>query len=704
MWARDSLPSSLLRLTNFQQLFVPPTHPLRSSPPSPPPNPPPTGTCPFDLAHVDTPKGDLDGDLKLDVTAAGAARTSSTLGLVGSDVYPFGTWEGVHSSGTAQSAHYYMECANKGICDRTTGECACFDGYEGTACQRASCPNDCSGHGTCETIEELSNTDGDNVYKLWDRQATMGCSCDAGYAAADCSERSCKYGVDPLYVDDTVGRHTEVKLSIAATVAGKFAIVFFDVHGEDYETQPIDVPVGVAGVGQGTLCAAIQTALVSLPNDVIKCNTKDVTLSACVTCSAVALADAYTVTLGFPNNPGYLKPLEIITNKPGVFSPSALAVAVNTVNIGEFVDHFATDCGAGLLSATDAATIRARKVCLGDSNGVDTTATPNVEVQNWDLGTLAHPHAVKVVHSVADVPTLVEFGFLTGDTGDVAFTVVGLNAWTPPVTATSAFSGTIAVTTLTVSLMTSGTIAVGQVISGLTVTTGTSIIAQLTGTPYGVGTYTVSGGSQTVATTVFAGVSTNPATVNVFATDGVATIVGTYDISGAGTTPSPYVTAVKAYKSASKSLSPNVFVTKTDADVAASVACTEEKTNVSSADVRGDDKFTACLSKGDLVYVFDSAFAMTLTAKTNTVQLYTVVRTATVVAPDGSGGKTYEIEVDYPIMSFGKIIKFEPAETGSYEYVSQCSNRGTCDTSSGLCQCFKGYTGDDCSIQSALAV
>merc|ERR1712178_601001 len=35
---------------------------------------------------------------------------------------------------------------------------------------------------------------------------------------------------------------------------------------------------------------------------------------------------------------------------------------------------------------------------------------------------------------------------------------------------------------------------------------------------------------------------------------------------------------------------------------------------------------------------------------------------------------------------------------------SECSGRGLCDDSSGECQCFKGYTGVDCSIQNALAV
>lgn len=61
-----------------------------------------------------------------------------------------------------------MECSNKGICDRTSATCVCFIGYEGHSCQRASCPNDCSGHGVCKTNRELAAGDHANIYELWD--------------------------------------------------------------------------------------------------------------------------------------------------------------------------------------------------------------------------------------------------------------------------------------------------------------------------------------------------------------------------------------------------------------------------------------------------------------------------------------------------------------------------------------------------------
>jgi len=47
------------------------------------------------------------------------------------------------------------------------------------------------------------------------------------------------------------------------------------------------------------------------------------------------------------------------------------------------------------------------------------------------------------------------------------------------------------------------------------------------------------------------------------------------------------------------------------------------------------------------------------------------------------------------------VYKFYPP-TG-YNYVAECSNRGVCDSNSGICQCFSGYTNDNCDTQNALS-
>lgn len=89
----------------------------------------------FGEAFVDSPKGDLD-------FSTGSLSGPGSTVIVNSDVYPKGTTEQfpqmVDNAGTVltNTGHYYMECSNKGICNRDSGVCECFDGYEGSACQR----------------------------------------------------------------------------------------------------------------------------------------------------------------------------------------------------------------------------------------------------------------------------------------------------------------------------------------------------------------------------------------------------------------------------------------------------------------------------------------------------------------------------------------------------------------------------------------
>ena len=68
-----------------------------------------------------------------------------------------------------------------------------------------------------------------------------------------------------------------------------------------------------------------------------------------------------------------------------------------------------------------------------------------------------------------------------------------------------------------------------------------------------------------------------------------------------------------------------------------------------------------------------------------------------IASPDGTTGAS-------STTGYVQIVKFTPATTGTFTYVSQCSNRGLCNGDDALCECFKGYTNDNCDTQSSLAV
>jgi len=175
---------------------------------------------------------------------------------------PFGLAWGDAPTAT-DTAHGYAECSNRGTCDTKSAECKCFPGFEGKACRRATCPNDCSGHGQC-----LLTTDADISsfsYGLWDSKKVQICKCDPGYQGSDCSQRMCPKGDDPLtvvagnkYTVQTVtisdgdsfcsgtitGPADDTALvggtcAPARQMSGSFTLTYKDQFGGSWTTRPI---------------------------------------------------------------------------------------------------------------------------------------------------------------------------------------------------------------------------------------------------------------------------------------------------------------------------------------------------------------------------------------------------------------------------------------------------------------------------------
>ena len=98
----------------------------------------------------------------------------------------------------ANNLHPWAECSNRGDCDRKTGVCGCYPGYDGVACQRFKCPNNCNNRGTCYP-EKILAQKANRLYDTpWDAMKAIGCVCDAGFRGPSCEFAECPSGMDPL--------------------------------------------------------------------------------------------------------------------------------------------------------------------------------------------------------------------------------------------------------------------------------------------------------------------------------------------------------------------------------------------------------------------------------------------------------------------------------------------------------------------------
>merc|ERR1711988_1625842 len=522
---------------------------------------------------------------------------------------------------------------------------------------------------------------------MGDKDMTMGCKCDPGYSGADCSGRMCKYGIDPLYVDDEstarLASSTYIVRPGIDGLEGTYAIKFYDVFGEDYVTDPILA-------ADATSCLEVVNALEALPNTVIP--------GGSVFCSDYfgqfdELLGSYEYdtpgaggggfhmySLTFTGNPGYLKPIEIDSYLDGTRPTTNTTTAVWSDGMtGEFVDYFATQCehvyvtitpvkGAADISYVSAATepfadvdtntptmlgnlnvygyiddlteteSKLLKKCLGDSDGY---VSNNVEVYDWDYGATSFfteqfdtflmsgtPHAIKLVKRVPN-----------DDFDGGKFALV----WYSP-----------------------------KDDKFYVATKQSDLLSEYA----------------------------------IFTTDAVAERV--YLDTNMDSAYNATETAVTAYFTQFS----NTLYMSFDASCETGSASVEP-----------------CLSKGDLVFITDANWGQseqTITKDSSTrffggattmgysngfadtTDLYTITKIWK--AEETSDTSTFEdkfrITVDKMInwdgadvadpdgdtvknTGYVQILKFTPATTGTFTYVSQCSNRGLCNGDNALCECFK---------------
>lgn len=271
-------------------------------------------SCPVDLAFVDLPRGDLNHDGLVGVSSASASVAYSSVSwsrykqyeywptIAGAPVYTASgnqvnpaAMNGGGWAAKANEAHFYATCSGKGDCNTDTGLCKCYDGYTGAACQRTTCPSDCSGHGMCRSVSDIASgqlnarfTDsaaGANsyagvqspfTYALWDAKKSFACVCDAGYAGSDCSMRECPRGDDPLTATSpTCGNKACVNEVQGFTLAGgasnnnkNYRLTFTSFQGLSYTTSDVTLSSGTTAADFTANAAAVVNALHALPNNV----------------------------------------------------------------------------------------------------------------------------------------------------------------------------------------------------------------------------------------------------------------------------------------------------------------------------------------------------------------------------------------------------------------------------------------------------
>lgn len=580
-------------------------------------------SCRSFKAWVTTSQGDLnyDGDTN-DATVYDSDHYFTNMGIdyVKTQKAPGGSWEkwpSIFNKDSVDEGHFYMECANRGICDREKGTCKCFAGYTGEACRRTTCENKCSGHGRCLAVNDQL---GSYTYQLWDGDMSRSCVCDPGYTGPSCAERLCPKGDDPLTTDDQyetqwVDVYSDYSASASHVFAGYIRLKYTDAFGEVWETDQIAV-VPYTGSGTTDMATNVAAALNALPNEVLS---------------------GVTVSQGFCEQviPGTLQfSSDAITT--GTNSAASYTVASKLLRFpGSSIAETVVYNNAG---TPEDDTITTRVAITGISDADDLTAYE-----------VSHQYCVRFKITFAATP-----GDLTALTVDTsAVTIGGENTDQGATTI-----GSTVTDTLLIAPVASGGISASY-----------THPSQVTKTCNGAAGCDITSGTITLDA---GGAAFHPASRVTITCNGVS--YGTYTVTSSGATT---IVLTESISDCTLGASENLVLTSASYIV------------VTNADL------TSILSAGARLSV-DTFSGVTPTIDSITWSATTgnglVFLTAEHLGDDANNGETATTDTTDSFYWYG---------TGTTES-AECSDRGLCNRDSGLCKCFKGYTGTSCQTQNAL--
>ena len=609
-------------------------------------------------------------------------------------------------------AHDYAECSGNGECDRKTGECTCFDGFTGDACRYSVCPNSCSGHGTCEFISEIATdstiqygSHADRGYDLWDAKKSRFCKCDAYWSGADCSARMCPKGNDPLTTmssDDLGGNTAEVQEVQTVTIrpqllkngvggyiaiGGDFTLTYTDAYNQEWTTRPIRVTTVVEETTGASEIAYVHSSKTITDTqrrfdmfeqfDVVKVTgfahatvdgkplTQTITAIACTSIASTACS---------------------LTLSPG-FAADEAAAAGNDIKI--------------VLVNSDTGELGVKRMLQELPNQVVPSITVDETIgrdYNTYKITFSDPansgdqHALKCKAAACD----------SDGCQPRKKSIKGLfryksAAGTVAMAAKS--DATAQVTDSASGLLNFKTTAQGG--SNIQIITTTANGGGTTSAPVSVAadtlewtgqnTNTIPGESGTAANLIGSGTQAVPNNIAVevmtlfqihdFDADSVGHKTG--GIAGDWTNPLGVATATNAAAHEIQGLAPSTTIAGPHL-----TGTGKFQSNGFANFVAGDRIWISCT---DAAINPDGYYKIVSIAANNIV----FDRAVPVSASSANGAVcTAKKIVD-------SVCEVEETVKGTSENI-ECSNRGNCDAQTGLCGCFAGYTGEDCSVQTVL--